>query len=94
MKFLIPHDSGVWVRDKLTLIVTIIFFILIKFIIHGSIFSYQYKYALLIVLWQGHHGKVPMLSHQVNDSVIVPKHDYSTFYVIICIIYIFMLIFY
>ena len=79
-----PRDFG---QVNLTLIVTIKFFILIKFIIHGSIFSYRYEYVLLIVLWQGDHGKAPMLPHQVNDSVIVHKHDYSTFFVIICIIY-------
>jgi len=47
-----PRASG---QVKLTLIVElkVFFLILIKFIIHGSIFSYGYEYVFLIVLWQG-----------------------------------------
>ena len=51
---------------KLTLIVELkvfFFIILIKFIIHGSIFSYGYEYVFLIVLWQGDRGKTIMSSH-------------------------------
>ena len=59
----------------MTTILTLIFSSLIKFIIHGSIFTFQYEYVLLIVLWQDDRGNSPMVSHQVNDSVIIPKHD-------------------
>ena len=74
-------------KVNVTVILTLIFYSLITFIRHGSIFNFQYKYVLFLVLCQADHGKSPMVSHQVNVSVIVPNsinvivttiHDYIT----------------
>ena len=60
---------------NVNVILTLNFSSLITFIRHGSIFTFQYEYVLLPVLWQDDRGKSPMVTQQVNDSVIVPKHD-------------------
>ena len=44
------------------------------FITHGSIFTFQYKYVFLLVLWKTDHGMSPMVPHKVNVSVIVPNN--------------------
>ena len=66
-----PVASG---RVNVTAILTLKFFF-INHVIHGSSFTFQYEYVLLFVLWKDDCGKLPMVSHQVNDSVIIPKHD-------------------
>ena len=71
----------------MAVILTLKFFFINDIIRHGSIFNFQYEYVLLLVLWQADRGKSPMVSHQVNVSVIVPNsiniivttiHDYIT----------------
>ena len=70
---------------NVTFILTVIFSSLITFIIHGSIFTFQYEYVFLLKLWKDDRGKSPMVLHQLNVSVIVPSrinvivtkiHDY------------------
>ena len=60
---------------NMIVILTLFFSSLITCIRHGSIFTFQYEFMLVLVLWQDDNGKSPMVFHKVNVSLIVPKHD-------------------